>query len=492
MKETKLIDILRTLSEEELKELKKFVASPYHRKRDLEELFSILRPFHPAYDDKKLTKEYVYGKLIPGKKFGDKKSDSLLTSLTSELFLLCKDFLIQLEFEKNENFRRYFLLKQLRNRKLLNEHVKDAKPAMEFLEKDSGIDFELIEKFYLSSSFVEYHIDAHEFEECYEMVIRQNEYLSAAALIGMLRFSSQQEAAEYGYNLETRKNLTQTILKHLDVDALIEDLESSGSRYHAYVEINYIGHMINTRELSKDLYYRMKTLLNDNQELLSKRELYIFYSMLTAYGHKVFGSKVRSDNEDEVFDLYSKMIELGAYKFSPDDYMQVGLFRGMLITSRASGKLEWMKKLIDEHLKELHPNYIDNMRSYAMGQYYYGLGEYEKALESLIVLKSDYFLYKKDLKNLLFRIYYELGYIEEAYSMLENMKKYLSSTDDLSDRIKKPSQNFVRYAGELLKARERKDKSEIEFMKKKIRESDEIESANWLIDKFDEIENSRS
>ncbi len=487
MRETKLIDILKTVSEGELKELKKFIASPYHRKRDLEELFTILRPFHPAYDDKKLTKEFVYEKLFPGKKFGDKKSDSLMTTLTSELFQLCKEFLIQIEFEKNENYRRYFLLKQLRNRKLLNEHVKEAKPALEFLDKASGIDFELIEKFYLSSSFVEYYIDTHEFAECYEMVIRQNEYLSAASLIGMLRFSSQQEAAEYGYNLVTRNNLTQTILKHLDVEALINDLKSTGSKYHAYVEINYIGHLMNMSELSKDLFYRMKALLNDNQELLSKRELYIFYSMLTAYGHKVFAGKAGTDNENEVFQLYSKMIELDAYKFSPDDYLQVGLFRGMLITSRASGKLEWMKKLIDEHLRELHPKYIDNMRSYAMGQYYYGLEEYEKALESLIVLKSDYFLYKKDLKNLLFRIYYELGYIEEAYSMLENMKKYLSSTDDLSDRIKKLSQNFVRYAGELLKAREKRDKSEIEFTRKRIHGSDEVESANWLVKKFDEI-----
>jgi hypothetical protein len=487
MKETKLIDILRTLSEEELKELKKFVASPYHRKRDLGELFGILKPFHPTYDDGKLTKEYVYEKLFPGKKFGDKKSDSLLTTLTSELFQLCKEFLIQIEFDKNENFRRYFLLKQLRSRKLLSEHVKEAKPAKEFLEKNSGIDFELIEKFYLSSSLVEYHIDAHEFSECYEMVIRQNEYLSATSLLSMLRFSSQQEAAEYGYNLETRSNLSQTILKHLDIDALIEDLKSSGSRYLAYVEINYIGHLINMAKTSKDLFYRMKTLLYDNQDLLSKRELYIYYSMLTAHGHRVFAGIADKESESEVFELYSKMIELDAYKFSPDDYFQVGLFRGMLITARASGKLEWMKMLIDEKLKELHPNYVDNMKSYAMGQYYYGLEQYEKALESLIILKSDYFLYKKDLKNLLFRIYYELDYIEEAYSMLDNMKKYLSSTDDLSGRMKKLSQNFVRFAGDLLKARDRKDKMEIELLKKSIRESDETESANWLMEKLNEI-----
>lgn len=487
MKDTKLVDILKTLTTEELREFRKFVVSPYHKKRDVEDLFNALRPFHPLFDDEKLTNEYIYNKLFPGKKFGDKKSDSLIKTLSSDLFALCKEFLIQLEFEENENYRRYYLLKQLRSRKLLSEHVKEAKPAREFLEKDSGIDFELIEKFYLSSSLIEYHIDAHEFAECYEMVIRQNEYLSAASLLSMLRFSSQQEAAEYGYNLKTRSNLSQAILKHLDVNALIEDLKSSDSRYLAYVEINYIGHLFNMAKTSKDLFYRMKTLLNDNQDLLSKRELYIFYSMLTAHGHRVFAGIADKESESEVFELYSKMIELDAYKFSPDDYFQVGLFRGMLITARASGKLDWMKMLIDEKLKELHSNYIDNMKSYAMGQYYYGMGLYEKALESLIVLKSDYFLYKKDLKNLLFRIYYELGYIEESYAMLENMKKYLANTDDLSGRIKKLSQNFVRFAGDLLKARDRKDKTEIEFLKKSIQESDETESANWLVEKLNEI-----
>jgi hypothetical protein len=49
------------------------------------------------------------------------------------------------------------------------------------------------------------------------------------------------------------------------------------------------------------------------------------------------------------------------------------------------------------------------------------------------------------------------------------------------------SQNFVRFAGELLKARDRKDKMEVEFLKKSIRESDETESANWLVEKLNEI-----
>jgi hypothetical protein len=488
MKDTKLVEILKTFSEDEMKEMKKFVASPFHRTRDLEDLFNVLRPFYPSFSDKKLTNEYVFSKLFPGKKFGDRKSDSLLKTLTSELFNQCKEFLIQIGLQEKENYRRYFLLNQLRKRKLLSEFVRESKTATEFLEHDTGNNFELIEKSYISSAMVEYYIDKNEFDKCYEMVIQQSEYITASALISMLRFSSQQEAAEHGYNLRTRHNLIQSVLKHLETDALIKELKKNHSRFGAYIEINYAGHLINTsKHTDKHLFFKMKSLLHDNAEILSRQEQYIFYSMLASYGNRTFTGALETKHRNEVVDVYKTMIETGAYKFSPEDHLQIGLFRSMLIAARVSGDFEWMKKLIDEYLKELHPNYIDNMRNYAMGQYYFGIGEYGKALENLIVLKSDYFLFKKDLKNLLFRIYYSLEYYEEAYSMLENLRKYLSSTDDLSGSIRKVSQNFVKFAGELLKVREKNSKKDAEYLKQRILEADETESADWLISKLDEM-----
>jgi hypothetical protein len=71
--------------------------------------------------------------------------------------------------------------------------------------------------------------------------------------------------------------------------------------------------------------------------------------------------------------------------------------------------------------------------------------------------------------------------------MLENLRKYLSSTDDLSGSIRKVSQNFVKFAGELLKVREKNSKKDAEYLKQRILEADETESADWLISKLDEM-----
>ncbi|MBX7041422.1 MAG: hypothetical protein K1X85_00845 [Ignavibacteria bacterium] len=488
MKNTKLVEILMTFSEDEMKDLKKFVESPYHRKRDLGDLFNVLRQFHPGFDDAKLTNEYVFSRLFPGKKFGDRKSDSLLKTLTSELFSLCKEFLIQLGLREKENYRTYFLLGQLRKRKLLPEFMREAGPALEFIEKDTGNNFDLIEKSYLCSAFVEYYIDTNEFDKCYEMIIRQHENVLASALISMLRFSSQQTAAEDGYNLTTRKNLNQSLMKHIDAESFIEELRHDGSRYAPYMEINYTGHLVHTsKQNDRSLFFRMKKLLDESRGILSKQEMYIFYSMTAAYGNKIFSGANETRHRDKVLELYKIMINEDAYKFSPEDHFQIGLFRSMLISSRVAGDFEWMKMLIDNYLKELHPKYADNMRSYAMGQYYFGIREYGKALESLAVLRSDYFLYKKDLKNLQFRIYYSLGYIEEAYSVLESLKKYLSGTEDLSPDMRKISNNFVKFAGELLKVRDKGSRKDAEYVKAKILAEPETESADWIIEKLDEI-----
>lgn len=488
MKDTKLIKMLKTFSRDELGEFRKFASSPYHRKRDLLPLLDVLKRFHPSYDDARLTNEYVFAKMFPGRRYGDRSSDSLLKTMTSELFVMCKNFLVQMELKEKKNFENYFLLTQLRKRRMLSEFSRDSKTAEEFLEEDCGNNFELIEKSYLSSAFVEYYIDRHEFEKCYEMVIRQNEFLSASALISMLRFSSQQDAAEYGYNLKTRRNLVHSILRHLDVESLINELRQQRSRFDAYIEINYAGHLIYTSKTAdRKLFVRMRDLLSKHKDKLTQQELYIFYSMVASYGNKIFSGAAETKYRDEVVKLYKIMLGLKAHKFSPDDHMQVGLFRSMLIAARVSGELEWMKKLIDDHLNELPPHYIDNMRSYALGQYYFGTGDYGKALENLVVLRSDYFLYKKDLKNLLFRIYYSLGYYEEAYATLENLRKYLSSTGELSERMITVSKNFVKFAGELLKVRHSGNTEEAMYLKKRILSHEETESADWIIEKLEEI-----
>jgi len=489
MKDTKLAALLRTFSAGEFAELGKFVSSPYHRKRNLEDLFEILKPFYPDFDGSKFTNEYVYEKLYPGRKFGDARSDSLLKTLTSELFMLCKELLIQLELKENESFKKYLLLTQLRKRKLTNEFLKESVTARKRFEIPGGEVKDFLEKYFITNPLTEFYIDANDFSNSYEMIILQSEYIAAASLTKSLRFSHQKKAAEEGYNLTTRSNLSESLINHLDMESLIKELKENKSDFYPYIGISYLSHLLVKDKNDESHYFKLKELLFKHDDLYSHPEKYIFFSMLCTFGNEMFAERREKKYSRGVLEIYMKMIETGLYKFSQTDFFQIGLFRGMLIQARHCGEFEWMKHLIDNYINELHPDQRENMRLYSLGQYYFGIGEFGKALESLITLKSDYFLYKKDLKNLLFRIYYSLGYYEEAFSVLDSLKHYLSSTDDLSEKIINLSRNFVKFASELLRLKTGPDKSKNNrmYLAKKIRDTKNVESAEWLMEKIEEM-----
>ena len=61
----KLIQILKTFSPDEVKNFEKFVVYPYFSTgRNVEGLYSILKPYYPEFDSPKLDKKNVFKKLI--------------------------------------------------------------------------------------------------------------------------------------------------------------------------------------------------------------------------------------------------------------------------------------------------------------------------------------------------------------------------------------------------------------------------------------------
>lgn len=487
MKDTKLIEILKTFSKEEFKNLEKFISSPYHRKRDLDNLFRVLKPFHPSFDGVKLTNEFVFEKLYPGKKFGDSKSDSLLKTLTSEMFFLCKDFLIQIELNENITIKKYFLMNQLRKRKLYKEFVKELPEVNKRFEIPGGEVVDLLGKYYLFNPLVEYYIDVNDFKNGYEMIIRQNEFLAVAAITKGLRFTDQKKAAEQGYNLKTRNSLGQSFIRYLDVDSLIEELKLNKDMFVPYIEMSYLVHEMLIKKHDIKYFFKVKELLLNYADIFTMSEKYVYYSILANYGYLVFTDPEDRKYKKEIVGVYDTMLKTGVYKYSEKDYFQIGLFRTMLIQARVSKEYKWMKDLIDNYSDELHPDYRENMKYYSMGQYYFTIGEFGKALENLILVKSDYFLNKKDIKNLMFRIYYSLGHYEEAYSVLDTLKHYLASTKDLSEKIADRSKKFVAFATELLRLKTSNQRDRAGYLLKKINSAIEVESQEWLIEKFEEM-----
>lgn len=492
MKNTKLIRLLRTFSKEEFRNFEKFIQSPYFRKRDVTLLFNVLKAYYPGFDKEELNEAFIFEKTFPGKKF-DIKADSLMKTLMSDLFMSCREYLIQLEMKEKPEFRKYFLMEQLRKRKIETELLKEA-GASEKDNETGGFEYahRLLMKFFLSTPMLAYSIDRLDYEKSVEIIISQNEYLAAAAVLKSLMFTDQKITAVESFNLKIRYNFCENFSSHIDFKGMIQEMKKNNDKYTPYIEIYYYAHLMKINFEDEKNFFKFKELLVENEKTLSHTEKYMMYGIATGYCNEKVSLGDRRYRKEIVL-LYKKMLKLGVYKYSPKDYFQVSLFRSMLIDARVNGEFEWMKELINNYSHELNPDYKDSMISYAYGQYFYAIGEFGKALESLIKLKSDYFLYKKDHKNLLFRIYYELKYFEEAFSVLDSLRHYFANTTDLPAMILSRGKNFIKHAEALLKIRTGNDFKNASYLRKKVTEEIDItESYEWLIEKAKEMEKMSS
>ncbi len=145
---SKLIQLLEALSPLELKRFKKFLASPFHNSNVLlVQLYSLLKKFHPTYDNPQLTREKLYSKLFGNKIYQQKRINDLMYDLR----LLVEDFLIVSDTLEKQRNRQIILVDILskRNHPCFEEESK--KLAEKIRQKSTyltGLDYLALHRTY--------------------------------------------------------------------------------------------------------------------------------------------------------------------------------------------------------------------------------------------------------------------------------------------------------------------------------------------------------
>ena len=115
-------------------------------------------------------------------------------------------------------------------------------------------------------------------------------------------------------------------------------------------------------------------------------------------------------------------------------------------------------------------------------------GKYEDALSHLSNVRFKYEALKRFVKNLMLKIYYELNYIEEALSLIDTYKHYISKNKKISDVSRIPNNNFLMFYKDLLRFKIKPDEFDLFMLKKRIEEAGNVSSKDWLLKKLDEFE----
>ena len=141
MKETKLINILKTFTPEEMKLFEKYIVSPFHsRGKNCLPLLKQLRKYYPDFNSDKLTYENIYYSIYPGRKF----NRQVMYNLSSETEKMTRGFLVQIALRKKTFNRTELLLSEFGSRKLLDNY-SDVIKVMETQLSGGAIDYFHIE-----------------------------------------------------------------------------------------------------------------------------------------------------------------------------------------------------------------------------------------------------------------------------------------------------------------------------------------------------------
>lgn len=486
MIKSKIIDALKALNKNELKEFDDFVRSPFFNKnKNLVRFFDELKPFYPSFDNKKLTKELLYSGVFPGKEYSDKT----FRNMSSDLLALIEKYLSVSLFNSNPFYEKYLKVASLLKKSLYNlteTNIKEAGKLFEDVKFDGGNILYIMHLIEMEKDFL-----AISKNKLINLNMNEGEYLILSFITKFLIF--KMKFYNYRYKLGTEK-LSQFIIefeKSINIESFIKYLETRSEPYIDIILIYYYCTKF-MNDINADSYYnKVKPLLKKNMQTIVRSEIINVYLTLNAF----CVAKIRNGNtayERELFDLYRDMIAekllIGEGEFN----LHITIYNNIVSMGLKQGEPDWVINFIENHTSDLLPEFRDTMRSYSYAQYYFYKKEFEKALQHINKVNFENYYIKSGVRILLLKIYFELRYTESFYSLSDTLKHYLSSDKQIPEDRRIVDYNFVTLANKAYKYCLEHSKSGLDELKNEISLSRTGTHKEWLNEKIIELENKIS
>ena len=483
MQSSKLINLLKVLTPDEFRDFEKFTGSPFFSKgRDLLPFLKVLKNFYPDFKNDNLKAEFIFRKLFPGKRFDTIRSANVIKTLSSQLFLLCKDYLIHLEFKDDESRKHFYLLSQLRKKKMYLEFDKDLKSLKNENNIHKGSIRDFLDKYFIETAIRDNRLDRDEFENSFESNLKSSEYTLLAGLINTFKHQDELNVAK-GYNLNVRSNLMEFVLDSIDLEKFIDTFKKSNHPMYQFLEVYYFIYKMNKYPESRENYFILRDILQQRACLFCQSENYVLWNIMLSY------CNIHNLHLEEHFFIYNYILENKVYKKSDEEDFHIVLFRNIIVVSSFLSKTEWLEKFINEYSYEIHIEHRSDMLNFSNAMLNFMKGNFNSALEYILKIKYELFLYKIDVRTLQLKIYYKLGYYDQLFSVIDSTLHFLKINKELRPEFSKSTKNFIKYLKEFVKLNlgNSISKSELNYLKKSISDELYLGQKYWLLSEADLI-----
>jgi hypothetical protein len=475
MKNNHLIKLLKTFNPKEIKKFSEFITSPYFNKNmNVIKLFELLRKAYPDFE--KLTKENIFAKIFPEKKY----KDNNLRVLIHQLYKYIMDFLAIDRFLKDTSGYKEELLVELLERGLYEESKKEINKAILRLDEYEVKDAEYyIEKF--DFEYKKLYYFQKKYQDKYEKYFTKSnietpfENLANYFLIKVLTFLSFILNTKILYNVEIDTSFFEKLIACYDIESF------SGA---PLIQI-YYNIVMALKNKDEKYFYNIKDLLLKHEKQISiTRQNDIYINLENFCRRKIRAGEIKFKRE--LFDILKMDLEKEIYKVEP--YMPQNFFKNILQNAAELKEFKWADEFIESYKIELRPDYKEAVYCYCKAFIEAEKNNYEKALEYLAKLQTDELYLKIDLKLLQARLYYELNEYDVLNSANDSTRHFLKDNKFIAENRRTQYSTFIRLLSSLNNAHLKKDELKIHELKEKILKAENLQWKDWFIKKVEELE----
>ena len=452
MHNTKIIKLMKSLNQNEIKQFKDFVYSPaFNKNKNVIKLFDELKKSYPKFESDDLAEEIIYGKVFPKDKFDYFK----LKNTTSDLFGIGKEFLSYIAYKRNNINKEICLLEELRKRNLDNIFEQTYKTAVKQNEESKVKDENYIyHKLNLTEEKISFYVpkepneNIHLQQDKLELFIRYS-------LIKFLKFYDIMLHEEKQNNYKYNMGMFEEVLKYIENNK-IDDNPTL---------LVYYNIILLEKERKDKYFYELKGLMEKYKEELSAYDRYMIFLHMNGHCAQVFNADSRTDLLREQFELVKEKIkcdfnELGKILY-PDFLNEVK------IAIRVN-EFNWAEDYIIRFSERLEEE-KESTLNFCYGFINYKKGNLDEALKLFSKTYFSIFIIKVQVKIFQLQIYFEKEYFDQAVSMIDSFKHYLKREKTIKENFKESFYEFLRLTNDLIKLKSNYYSNDKDFYKEKLK-----------------------
>lgn len=477
-----LISLLRSFTKEELKEFGKFVRSPYfNTHKDLVNYYTLLKANYPGFNHPEFTKEDIFRKVYPGKKFSNRD----LLKLNSRMNHLGNEFL-KLRADKFSDD--YKLLGEFLNRNLGKQFSTLYKSLSNFVDNESEIDnLIFVRKIYLESALIRYNMNRDRQRQICGEIVERGNYIAYQSLLWIMIQLRDMKANYNSFNYPFENSVAYHFIKSIDLESLINGIVYENNRLGRYLKYYISCILINTHPDNEKYFEEFRSSFRTVFDEVSKMEKNNYLARLQTFVMK----HIQAGN----MKYCEVLIEGYKYYFTNTDIFENSIipvppFRNAVLLADYLGNREFFDELADKYSLMLNPDLVEDTRNLCFAYKCFTNKEYGKCLEYLRKFSFRYPPHKTDIKHLLLKVFYETGELDSFFAHCDSFRHYLGKNKNITELNKQKYFSLLNLAAKIYDLRLSGDKNGAHELGTEINEGKYdlyYFDKRWVLDKLSEI-----